>query len=110
MAPRVKTGQSLFGCCYLLQLLIPATLQLAGRETIPGIYGIVLLKSLSGLVFLNLCATRYLPDLPTDSSEEAFFAIAVDFPQVPSCGARLVTGRQIAASCLLSTRCHKPTS
>src|SRR6267142_2208094 len=34
-----------------LQILIPTMLQLAGRETIPGIYRIILLKSLSSFVF-----------------------------------------------------------
>jgi len=34
----------LFGFCYLFQLFVPATLQLAGRQTIPSVNSIVLLK------------------------------------------------------------------
>src|SRR5713226_2663950 len=39
----VEAGQSLFGGFDLLQLFVPAPLQLAGHETIPGIHRVVLL-------------------------------------------------------------------
>src|SRR5258707_5681039 len=46
----IEVRQSLLGGFDPLQLLIPAPLQLASHETIPGIYGVVLLEGLSSLV------------------------------------------------------------
>src|SRR5882757_9560800 len=43
----IKVRQSLFGGFDPLQLLVPASLQLASHETIPGIHGVVLLEGLS---------------------------------------------------------------
>ena len=46
----IEAGKSLFDGRDLLQLFVPATLQFAGYQTIPGIHLIVLFKRLLGLV------------------------------------------------------------
>ena len=46
----VEAGKSLFDGRDLLQLFVPATLQFAGYQTIPGIHRVVLFKRFLGLV------------------------------------------------------------
>jgi integrase len=50
MPHSIELGKPVFCPRYFLQLLVPATFELAGHQPIPGVYGIVLFKGLPSFI------------------------------------------------------------